>query len=74
MRDPRTMPPKSKRKLQLQENLEKAREAKMKRSSGEGTSSSAETDVRTEPGVILQTGSYLRRKCSALTQALGTTN
>ena len=45
MRVPRTMPPKSKRKLQLQESLEKAREVKMKRSSGEGTSSSAETEV-----------------------------
>ena len=47
----RTMPPKSKRKLQLRESLEKAREAKMKRSSGEGTSSSTESEVRTGHGV-----------------------
>jgi len=42
------MPPKSKRKLQLQECLEKAREAKIRRESGEGTSGGAETEVRSE--------------------------
>ena len=42
------MPPKSARKRQLDLNLEKAREAKRSRESGEGTSSAAEIEVRSE--------------------------
>ena len=36
------MPPKSKRKLSLEKNCERAREAKRKRNSGEGTSSGSQ--------------------------------
>ena len=40
------MPPKSKRKLSLEKNCERAREAKRKRNSGEGTSSGTVSEVR----------------------------
>jgi len=41
------MPPKTARKRQLELSLEKAREEKRRRESGEGTSNAAETEVRT---------------------------
>ena len=41
------MPPKTARKRQLELSLEKAREDKRRRESGEGTSNAAETEVRT---------------------------
>ena len=40
------LPPKSKRKLSLEKNCERAREAKRKRNSGEGTSSGSVSEVR----------------------------
>ena len=42
------MPPKNKRKLQIVESLERARESKRSRKSGEGSSSSTVTEVRSE--------------------------
>jgi len=41
------MPSKTARKRQLELSLEKAREEKRRRESGEGTSNAAETEVRT---------------------------
>ena len=42
------MPPKNKRKLQIVDSLERARESKRSRKSGEGSSSSTVTEVRSE--------------------------
>lgn len=57
-----TMPPKSAKKRQRELILEKARDKKRRRESGEGTSRSAKIEVRTErSGTDDEPGGFSRR-------------